>query len=913
MWNKTIILFSLLSLLAVQVAGQRTRVNPDILKPGSNSTYFGTNGSGTNGSFTIAETDIADGSIFPRLSATETVNGIWTLVNPILKDAGTYISDDGDATKMFRFQASGITTGTVRNYTAPNADGTLALTSNLISGMTGDVTLSAFSGSVNSTIGTNVVSNAKFRQSAGLSVVGVTGSSTANVADITASTDHQVLRRSGSSLSFGAINLAQSAAVTGVLPLANGGNIAQAWNVSTRAMPTTVGGTVELGAVTHNSGNRAVMIQVDINIVSSAGRAGNKRYIIPMTFNSASGKWFRVPAIASLGPYSGSATNFELEMRTNSSGSPSGGIDTLRIVNTGSTLAGTIYTTIQAFNTSGLTSVSFTETSNTSTSTATTTAADVMPYMALSNQGRRVGVNVVAPAYTLDVESPVAHTTPIARWTNTTGTFMSYLTNASPEGAITAPVGSYAQSSGGAAYIKETGTGTSGWYRVVTESFTSRNYTFTRSMPTTVNNTEFVGTINWASSGGYMEITVSCRGGDNLGNRKYMFSRGYNETAGAWKILPSIVGYGQYNITMDFQLEFKSVNHVDSIRVRRLVGTSASTAYFYVQLKSFDPSTTFVPASGGDNPPTISSWYDRGGWHQSGLEYSLGGNVVTGYRSAIYGALTTDAGVLRSRGSGSASALTGASIYLENSSGGSANKWTLTSTDAGHLRTYINNTLLTTQIRGSTLEMRHWGTGLFGAAANTIEGAGLVFADSTTADAVTGAENRLANTAADAVLYAKAASSGGDAKIKLHTGANLWSLGSDASDGSRIKMAPADDPGSGNVMSVGANDWQFNVQFFSNKYALTDGATIAVDWNNGNSQAVTLGGNRTVTFSNPKSGAVYRLYLKQDGTGSRTVTWPTVKWQGGSAPTLTTTAGKTDIITIQYDGTDYFGSAALNF
>lgn len=64
---------------------------------------------------------------------------------------------------------------------------------------------------------------ANLTQIAGLSVLGVTGDSTADVAAITAGTDHQVLRRSGTSLAFGALNLAQSAAVSGVLDETNGG------------------------------------------------------------------------------------------------------------------------------------------------------------------------------------------------------------------------------------------------------------------------------------------------------------------------------------------------------------------------------------------------------------------------------------------------------------------------------------------------------------------------------------------------------------------------------------------------------------------------------------------------------------------------------------------------------------------
>ena len=60
-------------------------------------------------------------------------------------------------------------------------------------------------------------------QGSALSVLGVTGNAIADVASIAAGTDHQVLRRSGTSVGFGAIALNQSNAITGTLPIANGG------------------------------------------------------------------------------------------------------------------------------------------------------------------------------------------------------------------------------------------------------------------------------------------------------------------------------------------------------------------------------------------------------------------------------------------------------------------------------------------------------------------------------------------------------------------------------------------------------------------------------------------------------------------------------------------------------------------
>src|SRR5271157_3948694 len=85
------------------------------------------------------------------------------------------------------------------------------------------------------------------------------------------------------------------------------------------------------------------------------------------------------------------------------------------------------------------------------------------------------------------------------------------------------------------------------------------------------------------------------------------------------------------------------------------------------------------------------------------------------------------------------------------------------------------------------------------------------------------------------------------------------------------------------------------------------GTTKTVDWSVASAQKVTLTGNVTYTFSNPVTGGVYVLKQIQ-GSGPFTATWPaSVKWPGGTAPTLTLTSGNLDILTFYYDGTDFFG------
>jgi hypothetical protein len=92
------------------------------------------------------------------------------------------------------------------------------------------------------------------------------------------------------------------------------------------------------------------------------------------------------------------------------------------------------------------------------------------------------------------------------------------------------------------------------------------------------------------------------------------------------------------------------------------------------------------------------------------------------------------------------------------------------------------------------------------------------------------------------------------------------------------------------------------------------GAAKTLDLANGNVQKLTLTAACTITLTGPTSGA-YRsmlLYVFQDATGSRTITWPaSVKWGTAGAPTLTTTASKMDKILLDTvdGGTTWYGSA----
>ena len=106
---------------------------------------------------------------------------------------------------------------------------------------------------------------------------------------------------------------------------------------------------------------------------------------------------------------------------------------------------------------------------------------------------------------------------------------------------------------------------------------------------------------------------------------------------------------------------------------------------------------------------------------------------------------------------------------------------------------------------------------------------------------------------------------------------------------------------------------QLTGRSYSDLDTLTDGPTITVDWLLGNTFTVTLGGNRTIAFSNDVNGQLIKLRLKQDGTGSRTITWPGgISWSGGSEPTLTTSANKADWIGFIRTGSDTYDAFVLS-
>jgi hypothetical protein len=89
--------------------------------------------------------------------------------------------------------------------------------------------------------------------------------------------------------------------------------------------------------------------------------------------------------------------------------------------------------------------------------------------------------------------------------------------------------------------------------------------------------------------------------------------------------------------------------------------------------------------------------------------------------------------------------------------------------------------------------------------------------------------------------------------------------------------------------------------------------TITPDVANGNIQKITLTGNITLNaLGNPETGHSLTLIVIQPSSGGPYTLSSTMKFAGG-ANTLSTGANDIDIISIVYDGTNYYASLSTDF
>ena len=147
--------------------------------------------------------------------------------------------------------------------------------------------------------------------------------------------------------------------------------------------------------------------------------------------------------------------------------------------------------------------------------------------------------------------------------------------------------------------------------------------------------------------------------------------------------------------------------------------------------------------------------------------------------------------------------------------------------------------------------------------------------------------------------------------IVMATGQNLALVTGTGNGGTAATLNPY--TGQMNISGITAQGYGVTSPFYASApQVLTDAATISWNPANGLNASVTLGGNRTLSFSStPASGSYGTLVITQDATGGRTLTLPSTanKVLGSTSTTsiaLSTASGAKDILNFYYDGTTYF-------
>jgi hypothetical protein len=161
------------------------------------------------------------------------------------------------------------------------------------------------------------------------------------------------------------------------------------------------------------------------------------------------------------------------------------------------------------------------------------------------------------------------------------------------------------------------------------------------------------------------------------------------------------------------------------------------------------------------------------------------------------------------------------------------------------------------------------------------------------------------------------------APAMLTTGGPSWTSGGDVTvtgditvTGNDIKSSSA----TAITMSGADVSMQGNTSFKNYTEGVvaigTVGATHTFDLTNGTVQTATLTSGTAATFTMPTAtaGKSFVFLVKQPASGSTTTaTFTGVKWSGGTAPTITATLGRLDVISFFADGTNWYGSFIQNF
>lgn len=117
------------------------------------------------------------------------------------------------------------------------------------------------------------------------------------------------------------------------------------------------------------------------------------------------------------------------------------------------------------------------------------------------------------------------------------------------------------------------------------------------------------------------------------------------------------------------------------------------------------------------------------------------------------------------------------------------------------------------------------------------------------------------------------------------------------------------------VLGDAEKDWGARTHGFTLTSNTISSGSSTIDWKDGNKQELELDENvTTLNFTNPSQPCSLTFRVFQDGTGGRTLVWPSaIKWLAGQEPTVSAGPTDIDIFTFFWDGTTYYGAALQDF
>jgi hypothetical protein len=154
---------------------------------------------------------------------------------------------------------------------------------------------------------------------------------------------------------------------------------------------------------------------------------------------------------------------------------------------------------------------------------------------------------------------------------------------------------------------------------------------------------------------------------------------------------------------------------------------------------------------------------------------------------------------------------------------------------------------------------------------------------------------------------------------QANVGANNLTNATAIGNGATVSASNTIQLGNTSVTNVNTSGAITAPVYVSTPQTLTDAANISWVPLQGLNASVTLAGNRTLSFSTaPASGAYGTLVVKQDATGGRTLTLPSVanKILGSTSTTtigLSAAANAIDIVNFYFDGTNYFWNVGQGY